>query len=491
VLREGRILLGSEEMKVALTADGQVGKTVLKEGAGTTPSDGQEVTVEYRVKLATGQEVDASTTRSAPFKFLLGGNEVATGLELGVRTMKKGEKALLELGPGYGFGERGSSRIPPNAALQVELELLDFENKKKFITDMTVEEKHKAGEDAKLHGNDHFKAKRLKEAVEAYKVGLSYLDTILDTDQSPAMSSLWTSLSLNLCVCWNGLGRWAECKKQVDKVLDRTPNRNHPKARYLRGIAERNLGHFAEALADLTFALETDPTDARIAVELETTREKQKQAREHEKKAFGQLFQGPTMYDVKTSAVQKVPPYEPKNPHVFFDLRVGPSGPVKTIAIELFSALLPKTVENFRCLCTGEKSTTTQKLAYKGSRFHRLIKGFMLQGGDFDHGDGTGGASIYGPQFPDEPFWLDHDRAGLLSMANKGPNTSGSQFFITFNAADWLNKRHMVFGRVVQGMSVVRELENLPVGANDVPKDEIVIVDCGMRTTPVENPEVA
>ena len=474
-------------MKVALTPDGQVSKTILKEGYGGTPSNGQEVTVEYKAKLATGQEVDSSAARASALKFTLGAGEVASGLDIGAHSMKKGEKALLEFGPQYGFGERGAPRIPGQATLEVEVEMLDFVNKKKFVTDMTIEEKHKAAEESKLMGNEHFKAKRLKEAVDCYKAGLSYLDTILDTDQSPAMKTLWTSLELNLCICLNGLGHWGECKKNADKVLGKGELQ---KARYLRGIAERNLGHYAEAIVDLGVAHDADPADARIIMELEATKEKLKLSHQSEKKAFGQFFQHETLYDVKARVIQKVPPYEPKNPHVFLDVQIG-KGEKKRIVIELFAALLPKTAENFRCLCTGEKSTAEQKLSYKGTHFHRLIKGFMVQGGDFEKGDGTGGSSIYGPKFPDEEFWLDHDRAGLLSMANTGPNTNGSQFFITLNAADWLNKKHVIFGRVVLGMTIVRDIENTPVSEKDAPKDEIIIVDCGIYTAPVDKPEIA
>lgn len=169
-----------------------------------------------------------------------------------------------------------------------------------------------------------------------------------------------------------------------------------------------------------------------------------------------------------------------KRSRVFFNISIG-SIPIGKVVFELYNDIVPKTAENFRALCTGEKGQGTQgtKLAYKGSTFHRVIKSFMIQGGDFTAGNGTGGESIYGEKFEDENFELKHEKPFLLSMANAGPGTNGSQFFVTTVPTPHLDGKHVVFGEVVAGKSVIRQVENTAVGANDKPAKECVITDCG------------
>merc|ERR1711870_126532 len=169
------------------------------------------------------------------------------------------------------------------------------------------------------------------------------------------------------------------------------------------------------------------------------------------------------------------------NPKVFFDMTIGGAAAGR-IVMELRADVAPKTAENFRALCTGEKGTgkSGKPLHFKGSAFHRVIPDFMCQGGDFTAGNGTGGESIYGNKFADENFKLKHTGPGVLSMANAGPNTNGSQFFLCTVKTAWLDGKHVVFGNVTKGMDVVKAIEAVGSSPSGKTSKKVVVKDCGV-----------
>lgn len=165
---------------------------------------------------------------------------------------------------------------------------------------------------------------------------------------------------------------------------------------------------------------------------------------------------------------------------VYLDIDIGGQH-LGRIVLGLYGDVVPKTTENFRALCTGEKGngTSGKPLHYKGTPLHRIIPGFMIQGGDILRGDGKGSESIYGGKFPDENFVIKHSHAGVVSMVNDGPDSNGSQFFITTIKTSWLDGEHVAFGRVVQGMDTVFAIEGGAGTYNGKPRKKVVIVGAG------------
>ncbi len=261
-------------------------------------------------------------------------------------------------------------------------------------------------------------------------------------------------------------------------------------------MATENL---SEARKDLEKAQRIDPSNTDVLKEVALLKRLELEERKREKAKYAGIFSKVSLYDDKPAYKRPGP-----NEFVFFDISIGGNSgslvigfvyeTVGRIVMEIYSSDLPKTAENFRALCTGEKGIGKQgkPLHFKGSSFHRVIQNFMIQGGDFTNGDGTGGESIYGEKFAgryrrsdrspssDEGFPFKHDRPYLLSMANSGPNTNGSQFFITTAVTSWLDGKHVVFGEVITGQSTVQEIEKIAKEeGTDKPLQPCIVEDCG------------
>lgn len=444
--------------------------------------------------VSDGSKFDSSRDRGKTFKFTIGQGQVIKGWDEGFASMKVGEKAILKCRYDYAYGETGSPpTIPPKADLFFDVELLGFREKPKERWQMTPEERVKEAEKMKAAGTSLFKEKRFEEAAAQYEQAAEFaVDEGISGDDIPeAERPLYVSCFGNAAMCYIKLKSWPDAIRTCDQVLgiDAESTQNI-KALYRRGVARLHLGLFKEAKADLMAAYKIDNANKDVRKALKQLKEASAAAKKKEKAAFGGMFgrvEGGFYGDKKGPLI---PNAKGDNPHVYFDIRHGETD-LGRVIMQVYADVTPKTAENFRALCTGEKGDGTlgKPLHYKGCSFHRVIKDFMIQGGDFTNGNGTGGESIYGEKFADENFAIKHTKAGQLSMANAGPGTNGSQFFITSKDTPHLDGKHVVFGHVVEGMEIVRQIENVSCGPSDKPDEDVTIADCGEMPSDYKGPK--
>ena len=475
---------GTEERPKDCAGDGSVMKVTLRPGVGwDKPQELGVVTVKYEIG---GEAKEATWTLDED-------EAPKEALEVAVRTMKFGEEAKV------------------TGVIEAKLTLVKFKPAPSTIEIPEAAERKERVAFLKDNGNKWFAQKKYDRAKRRYKSAIMFSDLAQLNDDENALSARTNLAQIALLE-----KDYAECKDLCSRVLEKSPE--NVKALYRRGLATMALEDYDAAYTDLKLALriEPDPKKKRpIDKSLKDCATRRKKIKTLEKNKFENMFsklQGfasderriekedpNTMNEddddegdfkgvnVATHKNQKPIDHAP-GPKVFFEIeKNGKPLVVKNssrIIIELFEDTVPKTTANFLSLCRGD-----QGLSYEKAPFHRVIKDFLIQGGDLLKGDGTGSTSIYGKSFDDEAFKDRHLKPGLLSMANAGPNTNGSQFFILTKPAPHLDEKHVVFGQVIEGMAIVAQIEDEDTDTQDRPLADIRISRCGQLTPDEEGEE--
>ena len=513
--------------------DGGVLKRILRAGnaAAGLPIDGMCAKVNYDAYIEggwfDGRQVDTTRNRNeedGDFQFLLGESHEAVkdgwvirGLNAGCETMHRGEKAEFIFTPEYAYGTAGSRahpKVPPNSTLRYEVEMLTWKpalSDEKNMLDMPWQDRLELAYATKESANEHFREGQPEEARMRYWKAGMLMDVVghkgtpveMPPDRLEEQNALALTCWLNEAMCYirmaqneHETGRncrgglvdsatnptlWRKAIASCDVALKY--DEGNVKGHYRKGMAYHQLHEFDAAREHYTRALRGNPRSREIREALDELKAAHAASTQADARMFKKVMgtsRGLYTELPGPSCNGGANPTARANMHVWLHFAVGVEA-VGRVELELWVDKLPRTCTNFRALCTGESpphAITRRPLHYKGCPIHRVVKGLMIQGGDIICHDGRGGASIYGNYFADEGFEAKHDAPGLLSMANQGRDTNRSQFFITTQAAPHLDGLHVVFGRVLSGMEVVRRIEECPV-VDDKPVTPVVIDECG------------
>ena len=487
---------------VRLTAEGGVRLKKTKEvGDGKVPVAGEELAVHYRGYVKTEdvskKEIfDDSWERGQPLTFQLGQGQVVPGWDVAFLQMKVGETAVVECGPDFAYGEEGHPpRIPGNSTLVFEVELVSAKMKEKELFEMSAEEKETEALKAKARGLDFFQKSLWHEASEAFGSACHFCDVAHYTREDKALpdsvAAIYASCQSNSAACGLKLKDWPFAARSATlalKCLDFENDAARAKCLFRRGVARGHMGLLDEAKDDLQKAARLEPKNRAVRTELAKMKEQALTQKKAQQNSFKGAFEKANLFPDKPRNLSH--PSTDENPYAFLDVtyfQENDDGSLEEktgqIVLRVYADACPRTARNFLALCSGERGLSRNSykpLHYKNTKVHRIVSDFMIQAGDVTLNDGTSGESIFGRFFDDEHFKIKHDKPGILSMANKGPNTNASQFFITVDEASHCDGKCVAFGTVVAGMDIVHTIAQLPTKPDSqIPLHDVTIVDCG------------
>ena len=469
-----------------LYEDGSVIKQRVTPGEGwETPKELCKCEVSYKVWSGTGVNMKTHTEETSHTLCIDEGQSPIGFMDDVLKTMRKKEVCDVVVRKG---SEEG---LPVDEDCTVRLTLIDFD-KAPVSHEMQDDGERLAHiQQLKENGNNWFKRGDFPRAKRRYESAVYFGEY-----ESDEVKASLTPLYGNLAAVASSMKDWPSCVEQCDKVLKK--DSNNVKALYRKGVALGKTKEFDDAISCLKKAVALDATNVASKRALRDVVQAKKTQQKQLKNTYGGMFSklegfassnrpkeprklddyddlSDEDYDLSKPGANPLAPVDHQKglKRAFFDISIGGSSKGR-ILMELYDDTVPKTVNNFLAICNGYES-----LHYQGCSFHRVIKDFMIQGGDVTKGDGTGGASIYGGKFDDEAFIDTHSEPYLLSMANAGRNTNGSQFFITTVKCPHLDGKHVVFGRVVSGVDIVQAIENTEVDDSDKPLKACTITASG------------